>query len=73
MTTGENLIIHPEPAATPVTVDQLLEDTAEKQEVRPDEMEMPSSYLVQNESEPEMPDSSADDESGDQEELRDET
>ena len=36
-------------------------------------MEMPSSYLVQNESEPEMPDPSADDESGDQEELRDDT
>ena len=55
MTTGENLIIHPEPVAAPITVDQLLEPDAAR-ETRPEEVELPPGYIGQKENEPELPD-----------------
>ena len=56
MTTGENLIIQPEPVATPVTVDSLLEEPTELPTERPEETELPPAYIGQKESEPELPD-----------------
>ena len=57
MTTGENLIIKPEPAAAPVTIDSILDDAEGVREVRPEETELPPAYIGQKESEPELPDS----------------
>ncbi len=56
MTTGENLVIHPEPAAAPVPVDSILEEPEEIREVRPEETELPPAYIGQKENEPELPD-----------------
>ncbi|MBQ4435978.1 MAG: HDIG domain-containing protein [Clostridia bacterium] len=59
MTTGENLIIQPEPVAAPITVDQLLDEPETPREERPEETELPPAYLVQKDSEPELPDTPA--------------
>ena len=56
MTTGENLIIQPEPAAAPITVDAILDGTETPREERPEEVELPPAYIGRKESEPEMPD-----------------
>ena len=59
MTTGENLIIQPEPAAAPITVDAILDGTETPREERPEEVELPPAYIGRKESEPEMPDTAA--------------
>ncbi len=59
MTTGENLIIHPEPVAAPVTVEELLEENGETPEENVFETELPPAYIGQKESEPELPDTPA--------------
>ena len=56
MTTGENLIIQPEPVAAPVTLDALLEEGVEPKTERPEETELPPSFIGSKESEPELPD-----------------
>ena len=60
MTTGENLIIHPEPVSAPVTLDKLLDEPDENRTERAEEAELPPAYIGQKVSEPELPDAEAD-------------
>ncbi len=56
MTTGENLIIHPEPVTAPVTLDSLLDETDNNRTEQTEENDLPPAYIGQKESEPELPD-----------------